>query len=869
MFRPVPDAGRAACLDPNAPRKPAKPGTSASSIVLRNIQFQDVDVDLAFDAWELELARTNANGSLSAGGEGPPLLFEARDVVAAKGALRLGRRGNAWTARIPFDAVEITRVGVTAELPTDLELQVASARTGRARLSGQAAFRNIFPPRIGQAPPGEPGLDVDARWAGFGAALGGLDASWRPQGAWAAHLDGDLHAMVKGPFRSMAGTLEIEGGGTRMYARVAHSAADLWLTFAGVETGWMLDPALRPLLGGLLHGSFHATAHLWPTFAGIDAEIPHADLRLDRRRAPSGPRRFELRIGKESRAGGATDTLYASIESVRLADAVLRLSGLRADWTGLSARLDARVAFSPPGSVAAAPPGHRPRSEVEAHGQLAVAALEDWIPGGAVSGPLHLAAAVEGTLERIVLGLAFAPPTAIGVYGQRFLLPRKLDAVYAAEVGVTVPKVVLRRVGGGTIELGGRLGAGGKVAASLGVRDYPVNAIPGLDRQQKLGALGGTLHADLALGGPLERPSLHGRLGVAALALDRRPIGNLETNLRLGTEGGDLDATIDPGITLRARVRRRPALSFEATVAVRDRALGPWLPAPLTGAAIAATGDVKVGYRAAGLTGEGLLRLAGPGLEGVQIDGQVHGLDARARVQGQIDVSRWPQLWSRALKSAAGRPGGRSDGGPGAAPQAGAAALRGQRPRGARAHLARAALAGADLGPRGRADRPRRRGAHGERAVGRHAGSARRRRGSRHARHRRPRADAAGAHARRGARRLPLSGPPPRRGRGQRGRLGRRPDRRDAGGRARAHARRRRPAREPDRPARRRHAGRAGQRPGRGARRPPPHRRAARRHRGRRRRHRSAPPARRPPPRSPRCPRSGWGGSTSRSAART
>src|SRR5947207_1698710 len=109
-FRALPDAGRAACLDRNAPRKRSKPGKASGSILLRNIQFQDVDVDLAFDAWELELARTNANGHLSAGGEGPPLLFEARDVVAAAGALRLGRRGEAWTARVPFDAVEIARV---------------------------------------------------------------------------------------------------------------------------------------------------------------------------------------------------------------------------------------------------------------------------------------------------------------------------------------------------------------------------------------------------------------------------------------------------------------------------------------------------------------------------------------------------------------------------------------------------------------------------------------------------------------------------------------------------------------------------------------------------------------------------------------
>ncbi len=259
----------------------------------------------------------------------------------------------------------------------------------------------------------------------------------------------------------MAGSLQVEGGGTRLTALVAHGAADLSLAFAGVETGWMLDPALRPLLGGLLHGTFHATARLWPTFAGIEAEIPDADLRLDRRRAPSGPRHFELRIGKTGRGEGATDTLYATVTSIRLADAILRLADLRVDWTGLTARVDARVAFAAParGPTKTGPAApKRARSEVDAHGKLAVAALEDWIPGGAVTGPLSLSATAQGTIDRVELGLAFPPPTAIGVLGQRFLLPRKLDVLWTNDVGLSVPRVRLRRVGGGTIDVAGRLG---------------------------------------------------------------------------------------------------------------------------------------------------------------------------------------------------------------------------------------------------------------------------------------------------------------------------------------------------------------------------------------------------------------------------
>ena len=662
-FLGLPDEGRAGCLDPHAkrPSKAPRRGRPSGSIVIRNIQFEDVDVDLAFTPWELELARVNAAGTLALGGDGPPLQFEARDVIAAGGALRIGRRGEAWTARVPFDAVTITDVGVTPAAPSDLRLEVAAAQTGRARLSGRAAFRNILSPRANQPPPGAAGLKVDARWANFGAALTGLDASWRPEGAWAKHLDGDLRATIDGPFTALAGALQVEGGGTRLSARVAHGAADLSLAFAGVETGWMLDPAVRPLLGGLLHGTFHATARLWPTFAGIEAEIPDADLRLDRRRAPSGPRHFQLRIGKPGRGEGATDTLYATVTGIRLAEAILRLADLRVDWTGLKARVDARVAFAAParGSTKTGPAApKRARSEVEVRGTLAVAEVQDWIPGGAVTGPLHLSATANGTVERVELGLAFPPPSTVGVLGQRFLLPRKVDALLTSDAGLSVPRIQLRRVGGGTIGVGGRVGIDGKITAGLGVRDYPVADVPGLDQGPLRGKLTGTLQGDLVLGGALDRPTLNGKVGVTALAFDKRPVGDVETSLRLGADGGEADATIDPGVTVHARVRRRPSLAIDAAVALRNRALGPWLPGPVAGAPLFASGDAKVGYHAGApsgtLSGDATVQLTGPGLTGVVIDGQVHGLDARARLKGEVDVARWPQLWSRVFKSAIG-----------------------------------------------------------------------------------------------------------------------------------------------------------------------------------------------------------------------
>ncbi len=650
-FRTVPDAGRAACLDPTAARVPRPAGAGGGSVSIRALEIEDVDIELDFPTWGLSLSRANAAGTLSAGGDGPPILFDARDGVATAGTLRIGRLGATWTTRVPFDAVAIERVAVAPDAPTDLQLLVAGARTGRARLSGRALFQNIFPTRLGVPPTKSPGLDVAARWTGIGAVLPLLEADWRPPPAWAAHLDGDLAIDVKGPFTELAVTFAADGGGNHLAAHLTHGSADLTLALAGVDTRWMLDPALTPLLGGFLHGHFNATARLAPTLAGMEAEIADADLRLDRRRAPSGPRRFELRIGRRRRAPGTTDTLYATIGRVSLADAILKLEDLRVDWTGLSARADALVAFPGAASTAVG----RPRSRVDAHGTLAVAALEDWIPGGAATGPLRLSATLRGTLERVDLRLSFPPPSTVGLFGQRFVLPARLDAAMVSDVGWSVPRFRLRRVGGGEAEIGGRLGEGGRLAATLRVHGYPVADLPGLDRAGLPGALGGTLGADLSLSGALERPTLEGRIGVTSLALDRRRLGDARAKLRLGPDRGTADLTIDPGVVVHATIRRRPTLAVEAKLALTERALGPWLPAPLTGAPLAASGEAKVSYAAgAPLTADGSFRLSGPGLNKIELGGRARGADAQAHLTGEIELGRWPLLWSRYLKTATG-----------------------------------------------------------------------------------------------------------------------------------------------------------------------------------------------------------------------
>ena len=331
--------------------------------------------------------------------------------------------------------------------------------TGRAKLSGHAVFLNIFPPgRTGGRPAGRARrrralgqLRRRAHRAGRQLAPG-RRLGQAPRRRSARHR--------QGPFNGPAGTLQVDGGGTRLTARVAHGAADLTLAFAGVETGWMLDPALRPLLGGLLHGHLHATARLWPTFAGIEAEIPDADLRLDRRRAPSGPAALPARHRKDERSEGATDTLYASVTSVRLADAILRLDDLRVDWTGLTARVDARVAFAAParqptktGPASPRRDALRGRRARQAGGRGA-GRLDPGRRGDRPPAPVGRGAR-DDRPGRARAGL----PAAADDRRPRPALPAPAAARRAPgeDGGFSVPRFTLRRVGGGTIEVGGRI----------------------------------------------------------------------------------------------------------------------------------------------------------------------------------------------------------------------------------------------------------------------------------------------------------------------------------------------------------------------------------------------------------------------------
>jgi hypothetical protein len=212
----------------------------------------------------------------------------------------------------------------------------------------------------------------------------------------------------------------------------------------------------------------------------------------------------------------------------------------------------------------------------------------------------------------------------------------------------------LKRAGGGTLTLAGRVGPGDRLALSAGAQDYPVAALPGLDRAG-VPPLGGGLGADLTIGGTAGRPAVKGQLTVGALAVAHRPLGDLRAELRLAGEAGEVTASIDPSISLHARVRRRNALSVDAEIEAQDYRLGPWLPPRLAAVPLRASGRVKLAYRAGEpLKADADAALAGPGLTGVRLDARVRGADGSGHLAGAVDVARWPQLWPRQVKSASG-----------------------------------------------------------------------------------------------------------------------------------------------------------------------------------------------------------------------
>ncbi len=640
-FRALPAEGRQACLAPSRIQPPSAPPTETTPVHV-NLRVVNLDVRLEFDTWALALTHVAALGSVSVNGPLASFLFDAREISAASSRLRIGEPHGHEAVEIPFDTVAITRVGVLPSAPTDLLLEVRVARTARARLSGRAVFTGLFP-RPGRAAP-ETGIRLDARWAHFGDVLGAAESTWLPHGPWTKRFDGELAAAMNGPWKGLHTTVSFRGQHGQLRAQLGpRGRGSVALHLADVETGWMLDPALRPFLTGHLGGNLDARFRLAGTVRDSEAEIGSAELHLDRASSAPGPRVVELRIGRAGRAESSARRLAASVAVVRLHDGTVKLGGARFAWTGIAGRADVAIAL-PMRSRRGSRSAWENRSVIDAHGSVRVASPHLWNTTLPATATLHVLTTVRGTLKALQLGVQARPAT-IAAFDQRFHLPPKIEAQWSAAEGWRLEPVRLRRDGGGKVELSGRISANGEVDGRVRMRDYPLAALPAPAHASALRALGGTLDGEMELGGDVASPTAEGRLSVENATVEGHAIGPLAARGRLGRRHGFVVAKLGPATAATVSIERRPSLAVRARLRLDRQPVNAWLPAPLGSVPLLASGTATVAYRRGkAVLGTGRFEVRGPHGLDLLVDGKSRNRQVEGRIRGSLDLASWQGL---------------------------------------------------------------------------------------------------------------------------------------------------------------------------------------------------------------------------------
>jgi hypothetical protein len=670
-FRPVRDGDRAACLARATPGPPrvaaAPPSPPHGTLRVNDLRLDGIDVDLEFPAWGLALPGVHTTGMLLVGdARSGGLLFDARDAEAPGGVLRVGPPGGAKTTRARFDDVVISRVGITADRPTDLVLVVKRARTGHADLTGTAVFESVVP--VPGFPQRLPAIALDARWEDAGDALDKLEAAWLPPGATleGVGLGGLVTAKLRGPFQALSGELTAEGTRAHILATLengARATADVRTT--GLDLTPLLDAGSRPYAGGLLTGQLRAAVDFGPRAADLDATIDDADVTLARARAGAGPRSLTFRIGlagaRSTSPASTADALTVALSRARFHARTLALEGLRAAWA--TASVAGRLALSfPKVQAGVAPPSPR----LDARLTLAVASLARFVPAKTADARFSAEARLTGPLDHLEGSLAFTPTSRVLIRGARFRPPRAATATLDDGRVLTFSGVVFTHDGGGTVEARGRV-ARAALAASLRVKRYPLAQLPGLASVRVPAALAhgrvvaldtalaGALDATLSLGGTVEHPTLAGVVALSDVVLVGRRLGDARLDVRARPDTLAVTGTVGSAVTVSATMSpRRGSVAGDVKVKVDDLALGPWLPPPLEGLPLDATGEAQLTLAPPrSPTVQGSLRVAGAGND-VTLAGHATPDALTGTLRGRIELAAARALWSPRLAEADG-----------------------------------------------------------------------------------------------------------------------------------------------------------------------------------------------------------------------
>jgi hypothetical protein len=668
-FRQVP-AGTtrtSACLERHVHGQGKHALSSGTSLVVRDVRLEEIDADLQFRDWGLKLPRVRAHGSLTVGAPGSAgILFEARDVVAPGGSLRIGKVTSHGMARVSFDEVAIAHVAASPEQPTDIVLTVTGGRTGRSVLSGTAVFENVF--KLPMRPRKPPGMRLNARYVDLADVLARFDAGWMPRGGTLEDvgLGGTLTVRLDGPFKELTGTVTADGPRARVEAQVEsgrQASADV--RAKGLELGPLLNPGLRPLFAGRASGRLRASVDLPRRDADVDARIDEADVTLDRAPGGPGPRHLEVHVSPSGRGArghvptSTADTLALSLESARFHDATLEVEGARVRWAGLSA--GGRLALALPRPAPVDPP-----PTIHAVVDVTLTSLSRWVAPERFDASGKVRATVSGPLDHVRAEVAFDRKSSMRIVRERFRAPAEATVTLDGRT-LSVSELRFLHDGGGEVAARLRGELDRDLGGHLEIRDYPLARVPAfadIKPPYVLGApagvsladvLEGTLNATFDVHGTLSHPRAKGTTLLTGVRLVGRPLPDGRFDVLLAPLRATIAGSLGPTLSVQGTGGSGPrGAAATANLKLDQFAVAPWLPRPLDQLISTVSGTTRLAIEPGREPlAAAALRLQGPAGD-LQLDGTLTASSIRGEARGRVEVAGLRPVWSRALSQADG-----------------------------------------------------------------------------------------------------------------------------------------------------------------------------------------------------------------------
>jgi autotransporter translocation and assembly factor TamB len=206
--------------------------------------------------------------------------------------------------------------------------------------------------------------------------------------------------------------------------------------------------------------------------------------------------------------------------------------------------------------------------------------LDQLVPGGAVQGRLDFSAQASGRPRALSASLSVPDGTEVQLAGQRWRLS---GVAVESDLGSAVIRTArLERLGGGSLQLSGRMAFGGEMSWRVELADMPVAALPGVAEAGI--SVGGVLAARFEVSGRLERPVLSGDVQLREVSARGVPLGDGDIRIRPTDPGAvAVEGQLFGRIALSGSASHGPAgLRLNALAEFRDLVLEELVPEMLT-----------------------------------------------------------------------------------------------------------------------------------------------------------------------------------------------------------------------------------------------------------------------------------------------